>query len=184
MEANMNMENHQQSQFNHEEWINRLFQFIETARQFSIAFAKTFKVLFQKSLSEGWKQIKTSTQKLSLADFIFTGTLASIAVFGSIVLLAGIGFLSYQSLLWLQSGVWTEYPLLSVFNFLFENTALHQWIIKPESWVGMQKLVLWVLESTPVSLALMVPGLSIIIMAIWVLIMALVFRFYQFKKMK
>jgi hypothetical protein len=180
----MNIENNQQSQFNHEEWINRLFQFIETARQFSVEFAQTFKVLFQKGLSEGWKEIKTTTKKLSLIDFIFTGTLASIAVFGSMILLAGIGLLSYQSILWLQSGVWTEYPLLSVFTFLFENTALHQWIISPESWVGLQKLFLWVLESIPVSIALMVPGFSITIMACGILIMALIFRFYQFKKMK
>ena len=178
----MNMENHQQSQFNHEEWINRLFRFIETARQFSVAFALTFKVLVQKGLFEIWKEIKNSAKKLSLADFIFTGTLASIAVFGSMILLAGIGLLSYQSLLWLQSGVWTEYPLLSVFSFLFENTVLHQWIIKPESWIGMQKLLLWVLESIPVSLALIVPGFSITIMAGGILIAALVFRFYQFKK--
>jgi hypothetical protein len=180
----MNMENHQQSQFNHEEWINRLFQFIETARQFSVAFAQTFKVIFQKTLSEGWKEIKTATKKLSLSDFIFTGTLASIAVFGSMILLAGIALLSYQSLLWLQSGVWTEYPLLSVFTFIFENTALHQWVINPESWVGMQKLILWVLESIPVSLALMVPGFSITIIAGGFLIMTFFFRFYQFKKVK
>ncbi|MFT4578767.1 MAG: hypothetical protein ACI9UO_001592 [Nitrospinales bacterium] len=180
----MNMENHQQSQFNHEEWINRLFQFIETARQFSIAFTQAFKTLFQKGLAEAWKEIRTATNKLSLADFIFAGTLTSVAVFGGMILLAGIGLLSYQSFLWLQSGVWTEYPMLTVFNFLFENTPLHQWIVTPESWIGMQKLLLWVLESIPVSLALMVPGFSITIMAGSILIAALVFRFYQFKRMK
>jgi hypothetical protein len=46
----------------------------------------------------------------------------------------------------------------------------------------MQKLLLWVLESIPVSLALIVPGFSITIMAGGILIAALVFRFYQFKK--
>jgi len=178
----MNMENHQESQFNHEEWINRLFRFIETARQFSVAFAQAFKTLFQKGLAEAWNEIRTASKKLSLADFIFAGTLTSIAVFGGMILLAGIGLLSYQSLLWLQSGVWTEYPLLAVFNFLFENTALHQWIVNPESWIGMQKMLLWILESIPVSLALMVPGFSITIMAGGILIAALVFRFYQFKK--
>ena len=178
----MNMENHQQSQFNHEEWINRLFQFIETTRQFSIAFAQAFKTLFQKGLAEAWKDIRAATKKLSLADFIFAGTLTSIAVLGGMILLAGIGLLSYQSLLWLQSGVWTEYPMLTVFNFLFENTPLHQWIVNPESWVGMQKLLLWLLESIPLSLALMVPGFSITIMAGGTLAAALVFRFYKFKK--
>lgn len=178
----MNVENHQQSQFNHEEWINRLFRFIETARQFSIAFAQAFKTLFQKGLAEAWKEIGAATKKLSLADFIFAGTLISIAVFGGMILLAGIGLLSYQSLLWLQSGVWTEYPMLTVFNFLFENTPLHQWIVNPESWIGMQKLLLWVLESMPISLALMVPGFSITIMASGTLIAALVFDFTSSKK--
>jgi len=178
----MNMENHQQSQFNHEEWINRLFQFIETARQFSIAFTQAFKTLFQKGLAEAWKEIRAAAKKLSLADFIFAGTLTSVTVFGSMILLAGIGLLSYQSFLWLENGVWIEYPMLTVFNFLFENTPLHQWTVNPESWVGMQKLLLWVLESIPVSLALMVPGFSITIMAGSILIAALVFRFYQFKK--
>ncbi len=178
----MNMENHQQSKFNHEEWINRLFGFIETARQFSIAFAEAFKTLFQKGLAEAWKEIRATAKKLSLGDFIFAGTLTSVAVFGGMILLAGIGLLSYQSFLWLQSGVWTEYPMLTVFNFLFENTSLHQWMVTPESWIGMQKLLLWILESIPVSLALMVPGFSITIMAGSILIAALVFRFYQFKK--
>jgi hypothetical protein len=180
----MNMENHQQSQFNHEEWINRLFQFIETTRQFSIAFAQAFKTLFQKGLAEAWKDIRAATKKLSLADLIFAGTLTLFAVFGGVILLVGIGLLSYQSFLWLQSGVWTEYPMLTVFNFLFENTPLHHWMVTPESWIGMQKLLLWVLESIPVSLALMVPGFSITIMASGILIAAVVFRFYQFKRMK
>ena len=180
----MNMENHQQSQFNHEEWINRLFQFIETTRQFSIAFAQAFKTLFQKGLAEAWKEIRAATKKLSLTDLIFAGTLTLFAVFGGVILLVGIGLLSYQSFLWLQSGVWTEYHMLTVFNFLFENTPLHQWMVTPESWIGMQKLLLWVLESIPVSLALMVPGFSITIMASGILIAALVFRFYQFKRVK
>ena len=176
----MNTENHRQ--FDHEEWINRFFRFTETAKQFLIELAQAFKTLSQKGLVEAWKEIRAATTKLSSVDFIFAGAVTSVAVFGGMVLLAGIGLLSYQSLLWLQNGVWTEYPLLTVFNFLFENTALHQWIINPESWVGMQKLFLWFLESIPVSLALMVPGFSITIMAIGILVVALVFRFYQFKK--
>lgn len=178
----MNIENHQQSQLNLEAWMNRLFRFIETAKQFAIEFAQAFKTLFQKGLIEAWKEVRGVTKKLSLIDFIFAGTLTSVAVFGGLVLLAGIGLLAYQSILWLQNGVWTEYPLLTVFNFLFENTPLHQWLVDPDSWMGMQKLFLWILESIPVSLALMVPGFSITLMAVGILIMALVFRFYQFKK--
>ena len=99
------------------------------------------------------------------------------------ILIAGMGLLSYQSFIWLQSGVWNEYPMLTVFNFIFENTAIHQWLMNPESWIGIQKLLLWLLETTPVSLALMVPGFSIAVTAAGTFTLALIFRFYQLKKM-
>lgn len=176
-------ENPQQPRFNLEEWISSFFQFIETARQFSLEFLQAVKVLLQKGLLETWKEIRSASTKLSAADFLFAGSLFSIGAFGGIILLAGIGLLSYQSFLWLQSGVWTEYPLLTVFNFIFENTSFHQWMLNPESWIGMQKLFLWFLESIPVSLALMVPGFSIAVAAAGIFTAALIFRFYQLKKM-
>lgn len=179
----MNTENHQQSRFHHEEWINRLSQFIETGRQFFIELLQLFKIMFQKGLVEAWKEIRATASKLSATDFCFAGINIAIGLFGGMILLAGVGLLGYQALLWLQNGVWTEYPLLMVFNFLLENTPLHQWILNPESWIGMQKLVLWFLESTPISLALMVPGFSIAISAALVFVVALAFRFYQLKKM-
>jgi len=171
------------TRFNIEEWISSFFQFMDTTRQFSFEFLMAVKALFQKGLLETWKEIRSAATKLSAVDFVFAGSLFSIGAFGGIILLAGIGLLSYQSFLWLQSGVWTEYPLLTVFNFLFENTAFHQWMVNPESWIGMQKLFLWFLESIPVSLALMVPGFSIAFLAAGIFTAALIFRFYQLKKM-
>lgn len=176
-------ENPQQPRFNLEEWISSFFQFIETIRQFSFEFFQAVKTLFQKGLLETWKEIRSASTKLSAIDFFFAGSLFTIGAFGGIILLAGIGLLSYQSFLWLQSGVWTEYPLLTVFNFIFENTAFHQWMVNPESWIGMQKLFLWFLESIPVSIALMVPGFSITFAAASIFTAALIFRFYQLKKM-
>ncbi len=178
----MNTENSQQPRFNPEEWMSRLFQFMETAQHFTIEFFQALKALLQKGLLETWKEIRSAISKLSPIDFFFAGTMLSIAVLGGIILLAGIGLLSYQSFLWLQNGVWTEYPMLVVFDFLFENTAIHQWMSHPESWVGMQKLFLWTLESIPVSLALMVPGFSIAFTAAGIFAAALIFRFYQLKK--
>ena len=68
-----------------------------------------------------------------------------------------------------------------VFNFLFENTFLQQWMTHPESWVGLQKLFSWLLESVPLSLALMVPGFSIALFMAGTLTIALLYRFYQLK---
>ncbi len=180
----MNTESQQHSKFNHEEWIDRLSRFMDTAQQFSMEFFQAFKTLSQKGLLEAWKEIRSSASKLTTVDFIFAGFMISVGLFGVLIFLVGIGLLSYQSFLWLQNGVWTEYPLFVIFNFLFENTPLHQWMTHPESWFGLQKLFLWLLESVPVSLALVVPGFSISFIAGGIFAAALAFRYYQFKKMQ
>ncbi|MEK9630191.1 MAG: hypothetical protein VW455_14365 [Nitrospinota bacterium] len=176
-------ENTQQTRFNHEEWMDIIVQFIEAVKQFSLELLRVFKTLLQKGLKAAWEEFRATTPKLSAVDFIFAGTFFAIGLMGCLFIAAGIGLLSYQSFLWLQSGVWTEYPLLTVFNFLFENTPFQQWMFTPESWIGMQKLFLWFLESTPISLALMVPGFSIVFATAGVFTVALVIRFYQLKKM-
>ena len=179
----MNTENFQEPQFNHEEWMNRLFQFMKAVQYFTIELIQTFKALLQKGLLQVWKEIRSATSKLSPVDFFFAGITVSIGVLGGIILVAGMGLLSYQSFIWLQSGVWNEYPMLTVFNFIFENTSIHQWLMNPESWVGVQKMLLWFLESIPVSLALMVPGFSIALTAAGIFTLALIIRFYQLNKM-
>ena len=67
----MNTENFQEPQFNHEEWMNRLFQFIRTVQYFTIELFQTFKTLLQKGLLQVWKEIRSATSKLSPVDFFF-----------------------------------------------------------------------------------------------------------------
>ena len=179
----MNTENFQESRFNPEEWMNRLFEFMKAVQYFAIDLIQAFKNLLQKGLLQVWKEIRSATSKLSPVDFFFASITLSIGILGGMILIAGMGLLSYQSFIWLQSGVWNEYPMLTVFNFIFENTAIHQWLMNPESWIGIEKLLLWLLETTPVSLALMVPGVSIVVTAAGTFTLALIFRFYQLKKM-
>ena len=179
----MDFESNQQSQFNYEEWITQLLQYIATAQHFFTGFIQAAKVLFKKGLILICEEIRTTASKLSALDLFFAGINIMVVLFGIMILLGGISLLGYQALLWLQTGIWTEYPLLAIFNFLFENTFLQQWIISPESWIGMQKLFLWFLESIPVWLALIVPGLSIAILASVIFLIALTLRFYQLNKM-
>ena len=176
-------ENSQQPRFSHEEWVEQLSQFWVTFKQFLTEFFKVLKVLFQKGKNQAWKEVRSSGSKLQKKDFVFAGILLSFGLFGDLILLIGLGILAYQCFLWLQNGVWTEYDLFSVFNYVFENTEVHQWMINPESWLGLQKLLMWFLETIPVSLALMVPGFSIAISAIGIFFAGLVFRYYQLKKL-
>jgi hypothetical protein len=175
--------NSQQQRFSHEEWIEQLSQFWVTFKQLLTEFFKVLKVLFQKGKNEAWKEVRSSGSKLQKKDFVWVGILLSIGLLGGLILLIGFAVLAYQCFLWLQNGVWTEYDLFAVFNYVFENTEFHQWVINPESWIGMQKLLIWFLEAIPLSLALMVPGFSIAISAIGIFFAVLVLRYYQLKKL-
>ncbi len=176
----MTIEN-QQTQFNHEDWLAQLFRFIETGRQFFSELFKGLKSLSQKGLLEAWKDIRSAVSRLTPQDFIVTALISGIGMFGVMIFMTGLGLFSYQAMLWLQDGTWTEFPLFVVFNFLFENTALHQWMLHPESWIGLQKLFSWFLESVPLSMALIIPGFSIALFMAGTLIVALTYRFYQLR---
>ncbi len=176
----MTIENHQ-TRFNHEEWLNHLSRFMETGREFCNELLRALKIILQKGMSVAWKDIRTALSKLTPKDFFVTGLITCAGALGALVFMTGLGIFAYQAFLWLQNGVWTEFPLFAVFNFLFENTSLHQWIIQPESWLGLQKLITWFLESTPLSLALMIPGFSVALLMAGTLVLAILFRFNQLK---
>jgi len=84
----------------------------------------------------------------------------------------------------MKNGIWSEFPIEIVFNFLFENTLLAQWLSNPESWFGLQKILEWLLESIPLSVALIVPSIFTLVGMMCITIAALAFRFYQFKTEK
>ena len=176
----MNVEN-QQTQFNHEDWIAQLYRFIDTGRQFINELLKGIKTLSQKGLLEAWKDIRAAVSRLTPKDFIVTALISFMGMLGLMIFMIGLALFIYQAMLWLQNGTWTEYPLFVVFNFLFENTALYQWMVHPESWMGLQKLFLWFLETIPLSMALMIPGISIALFMAGTLVIASTYRFYQLR---
>lgn len=176
----MNIEN-QQTRFNHEEWLRQLYCFLDAGREFFTELFKGIKTLSQKGLRQAWNDIRSAVPRLTPQDYIITALISAFGMFGVMIFMTGLGLFSYQAMLWLQDGTWTEFPLFVVFNFLFENTALHQWMVHPESWFGLQKLFSWLLESIPLSMALMIPGLSIAFFMAGTFIVAIAYRFYQLR---
>ena len=176
----MNIENNQ-TRFNHEDWLKHLYSFIDTARQFFNELLLGLKSIARKGLLEIWKDIRSAGSRLTPQDFVITGLITLAGMFGGLIFMTGLGLFGYQAFLWLQDGTWTEFPLFMVFDFLFENTHFHQWMVQPESWVGLQKIFSWILESTPISLALMVPGFSIVLFMAGTLAVALLYRFYHLR---
>ena len=101
--------------------------------------------------------------------------------FASIFILSGVGVFCYQVFMWMKNGMWSELPIQVLFNFLFENTLLAQWLSNPESWFGLQKVVEWLLQNIPLSAALIIPSVLIFGAVVCISVVAIVFRFYQFK---
>jgi hypothetical protein len=176
----MNMENHQ-THFNHEDWLSHIYRFLETTRQLFKEALRGLKIISQKGVTIAWNDICSAVSRLTPKDFFVSGLISFTGFLGGLIFMTGLGLLGYQSFLWLQDGFWTEFPLFAVFNFLFENTSLHQWLIQPQSWLGLQKLITWLLDSIPLSLALIIPGFSIALSMAGALVITLLFRFNQLK---
>jgi len=107
--------------------------------------------------------------------------IGGIMAFASLFLTFGLGLVGYQVFLWIKDGVWSEFAIIEVFNFIFKNTLVAQWLDNPESWLGLQKIIEWLLYNIPVSVALIVPSIMVLVGMMCVTVLALTLRFYQFK---
>lgn len=170
-----------QTRFNHETWIGHLYTFMDTARQFLNELFNGSTILLKKGLLHIWNDIRFVFKQLTPQDFIITSLIMTIGMFGTIIFMTGLGLFIYQTFLWLQEGTWTEFPLFVVFNFIFDNTALQKWMLHPESWFGLQKLFSWFLDIIPLSAALMIPGISLVLFMATTLLISFTYRFYQLR---
>jgi len=165
--------------------VQELMEFSEQVRLFLLEFLEAGRYLLEKGVRKSLARVKEEVtflwKRFTALDFV-CGNL-SLAAFsgGLLVSLAGFALIGYQAVLWLMDGVWTEMPLMVVFNFLFEDTALHQWLQTPESWFGLHQVVEWNLTHVPVSLVLIVDGAAIAAFMAMVIMAALLVRRFQFK---
>jgi hypothetical protein len=84
-----------------------------------------------------------------------------IGFLGIILILSGILIFVGQVYIWLKKGEWVEIPLRIVFAIIPEGSPLQLWLNDPQSWHGLHKLVIGVLDFIPLSLFLIVLGLWI-----------------------
>jgi|TARA_B100000315_G_scaffold254996_1_gene297248 hypothetical protein len=163
-------------------WSQWVEENLVRAREIYEEATKNLSIITRKSILKANKESKFFISHLTLVDFICG--LASLAVIGfaSLFLLSGLSLIGYQVFLWMQSGIWSEFPIVVAFNFLFENTLPAQWLSNPESWIGLQKVVEWLMENIPLSVALIIPSIVTIGGMVCISGLAMAFRFYQFKK--
>ncbi|KMP11977.1 hypothetical protein UZ36_02660 [Candidatus Nitromaritima sp. SCGC AAA799-C22] len=177
------------TEFNHPKtdslpWVQWIEQNLDLAKKFCREASDVLNDLARQSFTRIGQESRFLFSRLTGLDFIFCSITLTVMFVAGLFLLSGLGLVSYQVFLWLKDGMWPEFPIVIVFNFLFENTWLAQWLSSPESWIGLQKIVEWLLQNIPLSVALIIPAVAVIGGMACLMVMALGLRFYQFKKME
>lgn len=77
-------------------------------------------------------------------------------------MLAGPGLLAFQAFVWLKTGNWMPLPLSELLQYLPDNIApimrpFVRWLSSPHDWIGVHRLVAWILD-LPLSAAAMIIG--------------------------
>jgi len=168
----------------HMSWIQWININLDNAKEFYEEVKINLREITSQIISKVSKELRFFISKLTSVDFFCGSIILGIMAFASLFLALGLGLVGYQVFLWIKDGVWSEFATMEVFNFLFENTLLAQWLDNPESWFGLQKIMEWLLHNIPLSVALIVASIMVLIGMVCVTIVALAFRFYQFKAEK
>jgi hypothetical protein len=81
--------------------------------------------------------------------------------FALLVLLVGLGFTVVAAIGWLQTAHWKP---LTVGEALTSFPALREWMAHPRSWIGLHRIVTWIVR-VPVFLLLTAMGAGLAIMS-------------------
>ena len=165
----------------HISWIQWININLDNAKEFYEEVKINLREIISQIISKVSKELRFFISKLTSVDFFCGGITLGIIAFASLFLALGFGLVGYQVFLWIKDGVWSEFATIEVFNFLFESTLLAQWLDNPESWLGLQKIIEWLLYNIPISVVLIVPSIMVLVGMMCVTVVALTLRFYQFK---
>ena len=165
----------------HTSWIQWVKINLDNAKEFYEDVKINLREITSQIISKVSKELRFFISKLTTIDFFCGSITFGIMAFASLFLTFGLGLVGYQVFLWIKDGVWSEFAIIEVFNFIFKNTLVAQWLDNPESWLGLQKIIEWLLYNIPVSVALIVPSIMVLVGMMCVTVLALTLRFYQFK---
>ena len=177
----MTQTKYEDQKVDHMSWIQWININLDNAKEFYQEVKINLREIISQTISRVSKELRFFISKLTTVDFFCGSITLGIMAFASLFLAFGLGLVGYQVFLWIKDGVWSEFATIEVFNFLFENTLLAQWLDNPESWLGLQKIIEWLLHNIPISVVLIVPSIMVLVGMMCVTVVALTLRFYQFK---
>jgi len=177
----MTQTKYEDQKVDHMSWIQWINISLDNAKEFYQEVKINLREITSQIISKVSKELRFFISKLTTVDFFCGSITLGIMAFASLFFTFGLGLVGYQVFLWIKDGVWSEFAIIEVFNFLFENTLMAQWLDNPESWLGLQKIIEWLLYNIPISVALIVPSIMVLVGMMFVTVVALTLRFYQFK---
>ena len=158
-------------------------RFLGSAKLFLIELKEALEPYWLKTVFKSKTHFREVGSKLTRWDLFWGIASAGVLVNCLLVFFSGFCIIGYQTIDWLQNGVWEEIPLKLVFNSLLVGTAINEWLIAPNSWLGRHQLVTWTLENTPLSLILIVNGAILTFLFTILITTAMCFRYYQLGKL-
>lgn len=173
-----------QEEFNPAQKIEEFSHYLNKVRVFSQDSFATLSLLVKQGCLKFWEETKYLFSKLTPMDYFFGGISFAVLFGASIIFLMGFALIGYQVLLWLKNGIWTEFPIMVIFDYVFQGTALHNWLQNPGSWFGLHQVFEWMLENIPLSLTLIVDGAMGIFVMLGIITAAILIRRFQFKKLE
>ncbi|MFQ5443194.1 MAG: hypothetical protein ACE5EK_01135 [Nitrospinales bacterium] len=173
-----------QENFIHTQRWEEFSLYLEKIRFFFQEFLVTLNEILKRAGKKLWEETKYLFSKLTPLDYFFGGISFAILFGASIIFLLGFALIGYQVFLWLKNGMWTEFPILVIFDYLFQGTALHDWLQNPGSWFGLHQVIEWMLENIPLSLTLIVDGALGIFAMLGIITAAIFIRRFQFKRLE
>lgn len=99
---------------------------------------------------------KLSINWIDVLFVSYRGLLFFLGAIGFLVMLSGLGVIGFQIYMFLYDGDWV--PLSSKWIFVFAPDEFKGWLQKPMEWVGLQRVVVGVLDRVPLSLTLLSLG--------------------------
>jgi len=65
-------------------------------------------------------------------------------LFGILLILTAAAVVCFQLFLFLQNGAWTTLPILRLIEYT--PVQFYAWILEPDSWLGLHKIIYWILD--------------------------------------
>lgn len=165
--------------------VGEMLGYLEAARLFSLDVLNTCRFVFDEGLvsaiQAARQELRFLVKRFTVVDLVVGSFSMAGLTLCLMVFLSGFGILGYQTVTWLEDGVWTAYPMMMVFTYFFEGSAFGVWMHNPESWSGLHQIMEWGLTNIPISLVLIIDGLILSVGMAAIITLAVMVRRFQFK---